>query len=139
MVGNPRYGRLGTAMLPVKAIDTLQPLYGLTGVVLLFGYLAAGRIGIVRLIAEAIGVKIVIDLAFHLWSLRVYRRWIGASPGTRLLPAILAALLEPFSFQLLRHSGAALGWIAFLRGTRSWGVQERLGGGTAEPSKASGS
>ncbi len=137
MVGNPRYGRLGTAMLPVKAIDTLQPLYGLTGVVLLFGYLATGQIGIVRLIAEAIGVKIVIDLAFHLWSLRVYRRWIDATPGTGLLPAILAALLEPFSFQLLRHSGAALGWLAFLRGTRSWGVQERLGVG-ATASKASG-
>ncbi len=132
MVGNPRYGRLGTAMLPVKAIDTLQPLYGLTGVLLLFGYLAAGRIGIVRLIGEAIGVKIVLDLGFHLWSLRVYRRWIGAASGTRLLPAILAALLEPFSFQLLRHSGAALGWLAFLRGTRSWGVQERLGVGATK-------
>ena len=136
MVGNPRYGRLGTAMLPVKAIDTLQPLYGLSGVVLLLGYLLAGQIGIVRLIAEAIGLKIVVDLAFHIWSLRVYRRWIGASPGIRLVPAILAALLEPFSFQLLRHSGAALGWLAFLRGTRSWGVQERLGVGTAKTSEA---
>ena len=131
MVGDPRYGRLGTAMLPVKAIDTLQPLYGLSGVVLLLGYLATGQIGIVRLIAGAIGLKIVLDLAFHLWSLRVYRRWAGPSPGTRLVPALLAALLEPFSFQLLRHSGAALGWVAFLRGTRSWGVQERLGVGAA--------
>ena len=30
MVGNRRYGSLGTSMLPVKALDTLQPLYGLT-------------------------------------------------------------------------------------------------------------
>ena len=35
MVGNPRYGWLGLAMLPVKAADTLQPIYGLTAVVLL--------------------------------------------------------------------------------------------------------
>ncbi len=28
MVGDRRYGWLGVAMLPVKAIDTLQPLYG---------------------------------------------------------------------------------------------------------------
>ncbi|WP_158743908.1 glycosyltransferase family 2 protein, partial [Acidisphaera sp. L21] len=51
MVGNPAYGRLGTAMLPVKAIDTLQPLYGLTGAVLLLAFLVRGQFGIVGPIA----------------------------------------------------------------------------------------
>ena len=120
MVGNGRYGRLGTMMLPVKAIDTLQPLYGLTGAVLLLVYLVTGRLGILMPIAFVIAGKIVIDLAFHLWTLHIYRRWLGRPHALAPLPAILASMIEPFSFQLLRHTGAALGWISFLRRSRSW-------------------
>ena len=125
MVGNPAYGRLGTMMLPVKAIDTLQPLYGLTGAVLLLAYIAAGRFAIVAPVVGVIGAKIALDLAFYLWSLHLYRRWLGHSSGLYLVPAILAALIEPFSFQLLRHAGAALGWVSFLTGIRSWGSRPR--------------
>ena len=32
MTGNRRYGTLGLLMLPVKAFDTVQPIYGLTAV-----------------------------------------------------------------------------------------------------------
>ena len=136
MVGNPRYGRLGTAMLPVKAIDTLQPLYGLTGVVLLLVYLVRGRLGIIEPVGAVIGIKILLDLAFYVWAMHVYRRWIGGGSRTTLALAVLAAVIEPFSFQLLRHTGAALGWVSFLTGTRSWGVQERLGVGAATQGKA---
>jgi cellulose synthase/poly-beta-1,6-N-acetylglucosamine synthase-like glycosyltransferase len=127
MVGNPRYGRLGTWMLPVKAIDTLQPIYGLTGVALLLVYLARGEFAVVNPVAGVIGAKIAIDLAFYLWSLHLYRRWLGDSSRVRLRWAIAAALVEPFSFQILRHAGAALGWVSFLTGERSWGVQQRVG------------
>lgn len=126
MVGNPAYGRLGTAMLPVKAIDTLQPLYGLTGAVLLLGYVLTGQAAIVAPVAGVIAAKIVLDLVFYIWSLLLYRRWLGHRAGLALAPAILAALIEPFTFQLLRHLGAALGWVSFLTGTRSWGITERL-------------
>ncbi len=134
MVGNPTYGRLGTWMLPVKAIDTLQPLYGLTGAVLLIAYLIGGRFAIVAPVAGAIGAKILLDLAFYLWSLHLYRRWLGHSSGLYLVPAILAALIEPFSFQLLRHAGAALGWVSFLTGVRSWGATQRIAP-TAQPAE----
>jgi cellulose synthase/poly-beta-1,6-N-acetylglucosamine synthase-like glycosyltransferase len=127
MVGNPLYGRLGTMMLTVKAIDTLQPLYGLTGAVLLLAYLATGQFALVTPVAGVIGAKIAFDLAFYLWSLHLYRRWLGRASGLHLIPATLAALIEPFTFQLLRHSGAALGWVSFLTGTRSWGAQVRHG------------
>ena len=127
MVGNPTYGRLGTMMLPVKAIDTLQPVYGLTGVVLLIWYLATGQFAVVAPVAGVIIVKIALDLAFYIWSLHLYRRWLGQPSGLHLAPAVLAALIEPFTFQILRHLGAALGWVSFLTGTRSWGAQERLG------------
>ena len=127
MVGNPGYGRLGTMMLPVKAIDTLQPVYGLTGVVLLAWYLARGEGGIVGPVAGVIAAKIAIDLGFYLWSLVLYRRWLGRRAGLGIGPAIAAALIEPFTFQILRHAGAALGWVSFLTGTRSWGAQRRMG------------
>ena len=126
MVGNARYGRLGTMMLPVKAIDTLQPLYGLTGAVLLLAYLATGQ-AVVGPIAGVIVAKIALDLAFFLWSLHLYRRWVGPGSGVRMGPALLAAIVEPFTFQLLRHMGAALGWVSFLTGGRSWGATSRLG------------
>ncbi len=133
MVGNPRYGRLGTRMLPVKAIDTLQPVYGLTGVALLAWYVLTGQRGIVGPVAAVIAAKIAIDLGFYLWSLVLYRRWLGRSAGLRIGPAIAAAMIEPFTFQILRHAGAALGWWSFLTGTRSWGVQRRLGVVAADP------
>ncbi len=127
MVGNPGYGWLGTLMLPIKAIDTMQPIYGLTAFALLVVYLAQGRFSVVGAIGWVIGAKIVIDLAFHLWSVVLYRRWLDAPTRTGFGAALLAALVEPFCFQLLRHLGAALGWVVFLTGARSWGKQHRLG------------
>ncbi len=120
MVGDRAYGRLGTMMLPVKAFDTLQPLYGLSGVVLLAGFLLTGRFGVAEAAFLAIGAKIAFDIAFHLWSLRLYRRWLGQAHALSPALAILASVVEPFSFQLLRHLGAALGWTSLLRRTRSW-------------------
>jgi hypothetical protein len=127
MVGNKRYGRLGTRMLPVKAFDTMQPLYGLTSIALLLGALATGRSTVLTPVASVIGAKIGLDLLFQLWSLLLYRRWAGDSARAGLASAITAALIEPFTFQILRHSGAALGWVSFLTGQRRWGSQVRTG------------
>ena len=127
MVGDARHGHLGALMLPIKAIDTLQPLYGLTAFALLIVYAATRRLDIIAPVAAVIGAKIAIDLAFHLWSVHLYRRWVGDARRASFGWALAAALAEPFTFQLLRHSGAALGWIAFLTGQRSWGRQTRFG------------
>ena len=78
--------------------------------------------------------KIVIDLAFHLYSVYLYRRWSGDSAGSSFGMALLAAIFEPFSFQLMRHSGATLGWLHFLLGRRKWGAQERTGLNTRDDS-----
>ena len=40
MTGNARYGAVGTRMLPIKSLDTLQPIYGLTAFALLLVLLA---------------------------------------------------------------------------------------------------
>jgi cellulose synthase/poly-beta-1,6-N-acetylglucosamine synthase-like glycosyltransferase len=124
MVGNSRFGKLGTAMLPVKALDRWQPIYGVTAFLLLVTFVATGRFHIALPILIVMLAKVAIDLTFHLWSLGIYRRWTGAHDGLATGPAILAAFAEPFTFQLLRHAGALWGWVAFLRGRETW-VQQR--------------
>ena len=125
MVGARRFGWLGTAMLPVKTLDTLQPIYGLTAFAILIGLVVTGRLTLALPILLVMLAKIAVDLTFHLWSLGLYKRWTGQTEGLRLLPALLAAIAEPFSFQLLRHAGALWGWHAFLTGRESWGRQRR--------------
>jgi cellulose synthase/poly-beta-1,6-N-acetylglucosamine synthase-like glycosyltransferase len=127
MTGNRNYGKLGTTMLPVKAIDTLQPIYGLTAFVLLIWFLASGRYFLALPIVLVMLAKIVVDISFHLWSLHLYRRWTGDQQSMGTAKALLAAVLEPFTFQLLRHAGAAWGWWTFLTGQQSWGRQSRAG------------
>lgn len=121
MTGNARYGALGKLMLPIKAVDTLQPVYGLTAFCLLVWFIVAAK-PVFWPVLAVIVTKIVIDLAFHLWSVRLYARWIGErTTPARIGKAALAALAEPFSFQLMRHTGATWGWISFLRGRYVWG------------------
>ena len=132
MVGNRSYGWLGVLMLPVKAIDTLQPLYGLTAFALLIAYAAWPTARTLEPVGALIGAKILLDLVFHVASVRAYRRWTGADTRATPAGAVLAALVEPFSFQLLRHAGAALGWVSFLTGRKRWGRQTRFGLGVDE-------
>jgi cellulose synthase/poly-beta-1,6-N-acetylglucosamine synthase-like glycosyltransferase len=101
MVGNRHFGRLGTAMLPVKALDTMQPIYGVAAFIILIGALVTGTARVALPIIIIMVVKIAIDLSFHLWSLGRYKAWTGQQDGLALGPAILASLAEPFSFQLL--------------------------------------
>ncbi|MDE8349695.1 MAG: glycosyltransferase [Acidocella sp.] len=126
MVGASRYHRLGLAMLPVKAIDTFQPIYGLCAFGFLIWYILTGQLAQLIPVGGFIIGKIIIDLGFHLWSIHLYRRWVGGQTKARLGFAILASIAEPFSFQLLRHLGASWGWVYFLTGQRSWGVQKRV-------------
>jgi len=127
MVGNPRFGRLGTMMLPVKALDTVQPLYGLAAFGVLIAFLASGRLWLVGPILLVMLAKIVIDLAFHCWSILLYRRWSGGMLPEGWGRVLITSLIEPFSFQLLRHLGAAWGWIAFLTGRSTWAKAQRGG------------
>ncbi|RQU90581.1 glycosyltransferase family 2 protein [Burkholderia cepacia] len=127
ITGNPRYGLLGLLMMPVKAVDTLQPVYGLAAFTLLPIFICTGRFSVLLPASGVIAAKIAIDLAFHIWSVHLYRRWTADHRSTRVSMAILASLIEPFSFQLLRHTGAALGWLHVLTARRYWGIQERTG------------
>ena len=125
MTGTARFGALGLMMLPIKALDTLQPIYGLVAFLLLPIFLITDP---VTSFVPAFGVtlgKIAIDLAFYVFSIELYRRWTQNRSGVRLSSALVAGIIEPFCFQPLRHLGAARGWIAFLTRDRAWGHQVR--------------
>jgi cellulose synthase/poly-beta-1,6-N-acetylglucosamine synthase-like glycosyltransferase len=127
MTFNRRYGTLGSWMLPIKALDTMQPIFGLTAFALLIVFGVTGRLSIVLPVLAVILTKVCIDVGFHLWWVHVYGRWTG-QPMSRggLGLAFLAALAEPFSFQLMRHAGAAWGWCSFVTRRHSWGSAPSL-------------
>ena len=128
--GDPRYGAVGRLMLPVKAVDALQPVYGLTAFALLLWFAVSGA-AVTGPVLAVIGAKLVMDLAYHLWALHLYHRWLGQSAPPSLWPrALLATLAEPFSFQLLRHLGAGWGWVNVITRRLDWAPQRQPGGGT---------
>ncbi|MBS0371851.1 MAG: glycosyltransferase family 2 protein [Proteobacteria bacterium] len=125
MIGNRRFGKLGLLMLPVKTLDTVQPLLGLAASATLLGLVAGGHLPLATAILSVLLNKVLLDIVFHTWCLYLYRRWTAGEHAPGYSQAIATALLEPFSFQILRHLGAALGWHHFLTGRRNWGKQAR--------------
>ena len=129
MVGAPRYGALGLAMLPFKCLDAAAPLYGLAAFALLLGFLATGRFAAALPASGLALAKLAFDLANMAYSLEAYRRWTGARAPRRLALALGCLLIEPFTFQPLRQLGAAWGWAAVLSGRMEWGRGSRAGQG----------
>jgi cellulose synthase/poly-beta-1,6-N-acetylglucosamine synthase-like glycosyltransferase len=123
LVGNPRYGQLGTFHLLVKTFDTLLPLYGLAATAALGWLFVRGR-GLPPLVLEVLLAKFGFDFCCHLYSLFLHERWrVARTSPAMLAQAVFAALSEPFFFQILRQLGALLGWVAFLRGRIEWAPQ----------------
>ncbi len=126
MVGNRLYGPLGLWMLPIKAFDTMQPLYGLSAIVVLCVLTIRGQWGTLRIAGALIILKICIDVAFRMWTLLVYGRWSGTPRLADFPSAFVSAIVEPFSFTPLRHLGEVWGWLRFLTGRHSWKQQQRI-------------
>ena len=93
--------------------------------IFLIYFLISGKLSLLASVLVVIGIKIIIDLVFHSWSVYLYKRWTNDSAQPKFSLAIAAAILEPFTFQLLRHLGAAMGWYYFLVGRKTWGKQVR--------------
>jgi glycosyltransferase involved in cell wall biosynthesis len=125
MMGSPRFGARGLVMLPVKAIDTLQPIYGLTATALLLGFLVTGRFGAAVAAAGLTLAKVGLDVANIALLIAAYRRWTGDRSALSLGRAVICLLVEPFSFQILRQLGATWGWISIASGAAVWGRSPR--------------
>lgn len=131
MVGARRYGAVGMRMLPLKALDTVQPLIGLASWSVLMWSLARGRLSLAAVVASCVGVKAVFDLACQAWLWRGHRRWRGefgnGAGGLTLLGTLMTAVIEPWTFQLLRLAGGVWGWAHFLTGRQHWDRSSRGG------------
>jgi cellulose synthase/poly-beta-1,6-N-acetylglucosamine synthase-like glycosyltransferase len=125
MTGSPRFGALGLVMLPIKAIDTLQPIYGLTATALLLGFLVTGRLNAAIPAAGLTLAKVGLDVANIALLIAAYRRWTGDKSALSLGRAVVCLIVEPFSFQALRHLGAAWGWVSLVSGAAVWGRNAR--------------
>jgi glycosyltransferase involved in cell wall biosynthesis len=134
MIGAPRYGALGLAMLPFKCLDAAAPLYGLSAFALMLMFVATGRAGAALPATGLALAKMAFDFANMAYSLQAYRRWTGARLPLGLAWACLLA--EPLTFQPLRHLGAARGWAALLGGRMQWGRASRAQGRAARNSSA---
>ncbi len=126
LVGNPKLGNLGRWMLPIKSVDMIQPLLGLTAfaglVAFVYKFIFAGALLLIpQLVGVVLAVKILVDLFFHYYSIYAYYSWKNARVPLRTWCAsTLSTFLEPFSFQLLRHTGALMGWVAVITRRRRW-------------------
>lgn len=128
MQGDIRYRSVGRLMLPIKAADTLQPIYGMTAFILLCIFIASGA-AFAPLILLVIAIKLLIDFSYHVWAIRLYHRWLQQPIATKTwLYAFFSTLAEPFSFQLLRHCGALWGWLILLTGHQDWVPQRTIRG-----------
>lgn len=125
MVGDARYGAIGTRLLPVKAIDTVQPFIGLSAWLVLLGNAWVGRTGVVLPALATIGSKAAFDMVAQMWSLHVYRHWTGHQRHGNYALACAVALIEPLSFQVLKNVSAAWGWWLWLTDRLHWGHQSR--------------
>ncbi|MBC7750896.1 MAG: glycosyltransferase family 2 protein, partial [Candidatus Saccharibacteria bacterium] len=123
MTGNPKFGVIGRFMLPIKALDAIQPLLGVVALGLLI-WLIFIRSPALMAIFWVVMIKLSIDLLFNLWALLIYHRWANQSLAGRLwIQVMIYTLLTPLSFQWLRHVGACLGWWSYLTKRLDWKAQ----------------
>jgi cellulose synthase/poly-beta-1,6-N-acetylglucosamine synthase-like glycosyltransferase len=120
MIGMTKYNNVGRFMLPIKTVDTLQPIFGLFALYLLIDFTITDT-DIATHVLIVILVKLLIDLCFHLWSLSKYHDWLGESvTHSRWWQALFCCLLDPFFFQPLRHISALIGWTMIFRKNARW-------------------
>ncbi len=125
MVGSRNYGPVGKIMLPVKSIDTLQPLYGLVSLYALVIIFISDK-KLHPVIVAALIFKISLDYLYHFYGLYLYNQWQEQKvPKAFWFQSVLVTLCEPLFFQPLRHIGAFLGWYVFITNRNEWTAQRQ--------------
>lgn len=128
LMGNPRYGALGTLAMPYFLVfELLGPVVELSAYVLIpvsaaAGLLAPGYLFAFILVAFLMGVVLSVSaLALEEFS---FRRHPSHREVARLL---LYALGGTFGPRQLNALWRAMGLFDLVRGTRGWGAQDRRG------------
>jgi cellulose synthase/poly-beta-1,6-N-acetylglucosamine synthase-like glycosyltransferase len=131
MMANQKYGAVGRLMLPMKMFDAIQPFLGLSAFIILGILIAQADFTQPNPVLYAILLiilgKMTLDLVYHCWGMWLYHRWTGISLSRNNFPAILlATIFAPFTFQIVKLMGAALGWWVFLTNQKNWRAQREL-------------
>jgi cellulose synthase/poly-beta-1,6-N-acetylglucosamine synthase-like glycosyltransferase len=135
MIGNPRYGRIGTVVYPYFLLfECLGPVIELLGFVTLVLGLAFGFLNVPFAIvfgAVALGYGVFLSLAslaLENLSFRRYRRW------RELFWLVCAAIAENVGFRQLHAWWRLRGLVlAIRRREATWGTMTRIGFGAAAP------
>lgn len=126
MVGSSAFGPVGKIMLPIKSIDTLQPLYGLVSLYALAIIFISDK-KLHPAIITALIFKISLDYVYHFYGLFLYTKWQEQKvPKSFWFQSVLVTFCEPIFFQPLRHVGASLGWYVFLTNRNEWTAQRQV-------------
>ena len=70
----------------VVAADTVQPIYGLTALVVLIVLVLRGNAAVLVPVGAIVLAKLVLDLLAYVWAIHLYRRWTGAVPTPTSAP-----------------------------------------------------
>jgi cellulose synthase/poly-beta-1,6-N-acetylglucosamine synthase-like glycosyltransferase len=140
MIGNPRYGRIGTFVMPYFLLfECLGPVIELTGVVTLVIGLAFGLIDLpfaLLFLAVAVGYGLFLSLVALVLEELSFRRY----PRPReFLTLVAAAVLENVGFRQLHSWWRLRGLILAIRGREGhWEPMVRVGFGVGaeQPSAA---
>ena len=120
MIGSPAYRSVGKFMMPIKTIDTVQPIFGLLALYFLILFFVSD-IKLASYALVVIAIKLSIDFCFHLWALNRYHNWLNRPYSSgRWWQAVLCCLFDPFFFQPLRHFSALVGWSMILNPSNRW-------------------
>jgi hypothetical protein len=97
----------------------------LTAFAVVIALAVTGNTAVLVPVGAIVLAKLALDLCAYVWTIHLYRRWTGSAANTNLGFALLAAIVEPFTFIPLLHTGALLGWWQFLTGRQTWVPQRR--------------
>lgn len=121
MIGARRFGLLGLWMLPVKAVDTMLPVWGLVSLTILLTSFVVGRNRWTLLALSIFAAKWLFDVTLSFLMLRQHRKLFPNYQPHVSQKVLLACLLtESFSFHWFRQIAVvnAYGWC--IRRVRRW-------------------
>ncbi|MFB6361333.1 MAG: glycosyltransferase family 2 protein [Halobacteriales archaeon] len=134
MLFNPRYGRVGTLILPLfAAAEAIGPLvegfgYLLIPIAWYLGALNFEFFVLFFLLTTGFGVFLSwFGIFSEVWSFNRYRK------PRNIVRLLWYGVLENFGYRQWKTYIAWRGLVQYLRGEQSWGVMERSGFASADP------
>jgi len=127
MFGRPRYGIVGTVVLPFYLLEAIAPIVELLGMVVGIVGLATGLMKpslFSSFILAAYGFGFLLSSISGAYESRLD---MGQTSETRLARRVLIQILEQFGYRQLTVVWRLWGIVSWLRGSKEWGEQTRKG------------